>query len=145
MTRPPLSVDLNAKPAGTRLAAFELPFPPSVNSYWRRGGNHTYISAAGQQYRKDVCAAVFSMFGVPSPMKGEVALVVDLEPPDARKRDIDNHCGKALFDALVHSGIIVDDSQIKKLTAEMHPKNPPGRVVVQVFEYISSPPLAPQR
>lgn len=33
---------------------FVLPYPPSVNTYWRRRGSQYYISDKGQKYRKDV-------------------------------------------------------------------------------------------
>ncbi|EHV9059806.1 RusA family crossover junction endodeoxyribonuclease, partial [Escherichia coli] len=33
---------------------FVLPWPPTVNTYWRRRGSQYYISDKGQKYRKDV-------------------------------------------------------------------------------------------
>lgn len=32
----------------------ELPFPPTVNTYWRRVGNSTKISEKGRKYSRDV-------------------------------------------------------------------------------------------
>lgn len=97
-----------------------LPWPPSTNRYWRHVGNRTLISAAGRAYKKNVCAAVLEQLGVPVlAMQGAVAVKVDLYPPDKRRRDIDNHAGKSLLDALEYSGLLEDDSQIKELHAVM--------------------------
>ena len=116
-----------------QLAAFELPFPPSVNHCWRRGSRRTYMSAAGKAYRQNVIAAVWSLYGKPKPWTCLLELAMDFEPPTSATYDLDNYF-KASIDAMVHAGLMVDDKQIKKITAEMHAKNPPGRVVVEVFE-----------
>ena len=34
--------------------SFVLPFPPSLNHYWRHGSKGTYISAEGKAYRAAV-------------------------------------------------------------------------------------------
>jgi hypothetical protein len=37
---------------GMRLS---LPYPPSINHYWRRAGRFIHISREGREYRKQVC------------------------------------------------------------------------------------------
>ncbi len=33
---------------------FVLPYPPTVNTYWRRRGNTYFVSKVGERYRRDV-------------------------------------------------------------------------------------------
>ena len=50
---------------------------------------------------------------IPSkPIECGCAVMVEYMPPDNRRRDIDNNC-KSLLDAMTHSGVWKDDSQVK--------------------------------
>jgi crossover junction endodeoxyribonuclease RusA len=92
-----------------------LPFPPSVNTYWRhlsKGplAGRTLLSEDGRKYRKAVeQAVVLQRAG----SVGEARLRIDIEcrMPDRRRRDVDN-VPKAVLDALTHAGFWSDDSQI---------------------------------
>lgn len=110
---------------------FELPYPPSVNHYWRRVGFRTLISRGGRRYRRDVVALLAA--GRAAPLRGRLELVVHVFPPDRRRRDLDN-LQKALFDALQHAGVYGDDSQIDRLDVRRGPVVPGGKVLVQVTE-----------
>lgn len=96
-----------------------LPFPPSTNTYYRnvsiKGRPRTLISKKGREYRKVVQALLSGA----SVYAGDLAVVLDLHPPDRRKRDIDNYT-KALLDAITHAGVWGDDSQVKALNIHMH-------------------------
>lgn len=92
-----------------------LPYPPSINHYWRRVGSRTLISREGRRFRSTVLA-ILARRGV-RPLEGALAVQVVVFPPDHRRRDIDN-VQKALFDALQHGGAYADDSQIVKLAIE---------------------------
>ncbi|EJF7956199.1 RusA family crossover junction endodeoxyribonuclease, partial [Escherichia coli] len=37
---------------------FVLPYPPTVNTYWRRRGSTYFISEEGKRYRRDVALIV---------------------------------------------------------------------------------------
>lgn len=96
-----------------------LPFPPSVNTYWRApnkgplAGRHL-VSAAGRKYQSEACAAIVEQLRrLPKPSTTPAAVSITLFPPDQRRRDLDNY-NKALFDALTHAGVWEDDSQVKK-------------------------------
>lgn len=93
-----------------------LPFPPSVNHYWRRVGSRTLISRAGRDYQTRV-AEIVAATGRANLPDGWHAVTVRLRPPDRRQRDLDNHAGKALLDA-VYRALGVDDSAIVWLQAE---------------------------
>lgn len=96
-----------------------LPWPPSTNRYWRHVGNRTLLSRDGRAYKTAVRGAVLEQLGIVQPLAGRVAVTVELSPPDRRRRDIDNHAGKALLDAIAYAGILKDDSQVVELHARM--------------------------
>lgn len=104
----------------------ELPYPPSLNRYYRHVGAKVLISKHGRRYRK----VVERMLDGCTQIGGKVMLRVDVYPPDLRRRDLDNLL-KGLQDALVHGGLLADDSDIKVLHMEMHePRRPFGMVRV---------------
>lgn len=92
---------------------FTLPFPPSVNTYWRMFQNRMIISAKGREYRK----AVELILAQELVIVRHKPLRVDITAyrPDKRKRDLDNLL-KAPFDAMTHAKVWDDDSQIYELS-----------------------------
>lgn len=117
-----------------------LPFPPSVNTYWRApnkgplAGRHL-VSADGRKYQSAACAAIIEQLRrLPKPSTEQAAVEITLYPPDARRRDLDNY-NKALFDALTHAGIWEDDSQVKRMLVEWGPVVPKGRVEITISKY----------
>lgn len=111
-----------------------LPFPPSVNRYWRhpdRGAlaGRTLISQEGRRYREDVGARVV-LARVPGVGDSRVRVDVEARMPDRRKRDLDN-LPKALFDALTHAGLWHDDGQIDDYRVWRSPIMD-GKVVVRI-------------
>ena len=107
----------------------ELPFPPSVNHYYRHVGPRTLISREGRKFRGEVCA-LLATAGV-DPLAGSLRVEIEVYPPDRRRRDIDN-VQKSLLDALEHGGVYRDDSQIVKLTIEKRECVPAGRTIVRI-------------
>lgn len=109
--------------------AIELPYPPSVNHYWRRVGARTLISREGRRYRERI-ASILALRRV-QPIVGALSVRVTVNPPDRRRRDLDNAM-KALLDALEHGGAYEDDSQIDHLDIRRGPVVPDGKVAVQI-------------
>ena len=105
------------------MVRLELPYPPSVNRYYRHVGPRTLISRMGRAYRRRVCA-ILRRAGI-EPMIGDLTVGLDFYPPDRRRRDCDNPL-KALLDALQRGGLYEDDSQIKKLLVVMRKTVVPG-------------------
>jgi crossover junction endodeoxyribonuclease RusA len=113
--------------------AFTLPWPPSVNHDYRRVGVKTLISAGGRKFRKDVRLHLFAA-RVPC-HGGDLELIIDLYPPDNRRRDVDN-CLKSLLDALQHGLAYHDDYQVKRIVVTMRePASPAGLVKVAVVAW----------
>lgn len=92
----------------------QLPWPPSINHYWRHSKNGHYISAEGKAYRELV---YYSCNPYRNKFQSSCRLHVSIEayPPDRRKRDLDNIL-KSLLDALQHAKVYEDDSQIDFLS-----------------------------
>lgn len=113
----------------------ELPFPPSVNHYWRSvrigKATRTLISAPGREFRHQVEQTVMAERKALRIDSG-VAVAVTLHAPDNRRRDLDNFGGKALLDALTHAGVWQDDSQVRRLSMEWGKNIRGGKAVVEI-------------
>jgi crossover junction endodeoxyribonuclease RusA len=109
----------------------DLPYPPSVNHYYRRVGARTLISRDGRAYRTAVCG-LLKAAGVEA-MSGPLAIMVEVYPPDHRRRDLDNTL-KSLLDSLQHGGLYRDDSQIARIVVARRQTVPGGRATVVVAE-----------
>ncbi|QDU39702.1 Crossover junction endodeoxyribonuclease RusA [Maioricimonas rarisocia] len=101
---------------------FVLPFPPSVNRYYRHVGYRTLLSREGREYRRQVCALLAGRVG--QPLSGPLQVQLALYPPDRRRRDWDNF-QKSVWDSLQHAGVYLDDSQVRRAVVEMH--DPQGK------------------
>lgn len=106
-----------------------LPYPPSINHYYRAWRNRVVISAAGVRYRRDVAAVTEGQ----QKLLGRLRLEMTVYPPDRRRRDMDNVL-KATLDALQHAGLYDDDSQIDELIVKRGNKVIAGCLVVNLEE-----------
>ncbi len=110
-----------------------LPWPPSVNHYYRHVGPRVLISKDGRRYR-DAVGAIARRAGNPS-FGVPVTVELELFPPDNRRRDLDNSL-KSLLDALTCAGVYEDDSLIQKLTVTKNKPEPPnGLALIRISEY----------
>ncbi|WP_058911893.1 RusA family crossover junction endodeoxyribonuclease [Entomohabitans teleogrylli] len=119
-----------------------LPFPPSVNSYWRapsKGplkGRHL-VSETGRKFQQAARAAIIEQLrAVPRTSSDLAEVHIVLYPPDQRRRDIDNY-NKALLDALTLTGVWEDDSQVKRMLVEWGPVIKKGKVEIRISRYES--------
>ena len=90
-----------------------LPWPPSVNTYWRNFDGRMIISAKGREYRETVGDQMMLQKKVRH-FAGPLRVVIEAWRPDKRRRDLDNLL-KATLDGLAHAGVYEDDSQIVDL------------------------------
>jgi crossover junction endodeoxyribonuclease RusA len=119
------------------LCSLDLPFPPSVNSYWRnvviKGRPRTLISEAGRQYKATIFGEVVEQRACAAVAPdARIAVYVLFKMPDRRRRDIDNYL-KSLLDAITEARVWLDDSQIDLLTIERGEVEAPGRALVEVY------------
>jgi Holliday junction resolvase RusA-like endonuclease len=116
----------------------ELPWPPSLNHYYRHVGPRVLISRDGRKYRENV-TAIARRTGHAT-FKCPVQVELDLYPPDNRRRDIDNS-QKSLLDALTCAGVYEDDSLIHKITVtKREPMPPNGMAFIRITEYEANQP-----
>lgn len=110
---------------------FEIPWPPSVNRYYRHVGPRVLISREGRRFRRMCVSRLAGQF---RKLAGKVKFTAEFYPPDSRRRDLDNVL-KCTLDALVHAGLMEDDSQIKHLDVRMgEPVPPEGLVYIRLEE-----------
>ena len=112
----------------------ELPFPPSLNTYWRRARGRVYINAKGMEYRRHVAAYVKRYKLKAS--EGLLTYRVQLYPPDKRRRDGDNFAFKAIWDSLAHAQCIEDDSLFKEWSGAWMPVVKGGKCRVFISQYV---------
>ena len=115
-----------------------LPWPPSVNHYWRKWRNRMVISREGREFRcrvERLCTAPAGDFGSDNGNKKppRIALCMDAFPPDRRRRDLDNLL-KSTQDSLAHAGVYEDDSQIDLLLVRRRKPNSPGMIAIELIE-----------
>lgn len=110
---------------------FSMPYPPSINGYWRTFRGRQIISKRGREYRKHAIE-VMNDLGLSGELISErMRLSVIIHPPTLRKYDIDNWC-KAPFDALTHAEFWIDDEQIDSLLIKKGEKVKGGLLKIKV-------------
>jgi crossover junction endodeoxyribonuclease RusA len=113
------------------MTRLELPWPPSMNSYWRNVAGRTLISKDGRIYRDRIIAQGAAQgWGAHA---GPVLVHITASPPDRRRRDLDNML-KPMLDALTHAHVWDDDSQIDGLHIVRALPVPGGLMVVEVTD-----------
>ena len=111
----------------------ELPWPPSVNHYYRYVGPRVLISREGRRYREKIISLLRE--NNVKTYNGLVDVTLEAYPPDNRRRDIDNIL-KSLLDAFTHGGLWKDDSQVVGLSIRKRDSMPPeGMVYLEVKDY----------
>ena len=110
---------------------FDLPYPPSVNGYWRNFKGRQIISKRGRDYRIDAINTLIRLGLSHERLEGRLSVSVIIHPPTLRKYDIDNWC-KAPFDALTHAEFWNDDEQIDSLSIKKAEKIKGGLFKIKV-------------
>ena len=111
-----------------------LPWPPSTNTYYRRGKYATYLSPKGREFKAAVADLISSLaVGIGEPLKTRLSVYIGLSAPSKRTLDIDNRA-KAILDSLQDAGVIEDDSQIDHLTLIRMPVSKGGYASVVIVE-----------
>ena len=125
-----------------------LPWPPSVNSYWRSImsgplAGRVLISERGREYRKRVAECALEQRVPVGSLSGRLAIDIHAMPPDRRIRDLDNLL-KGLLDSLVHAGVLRDDSDIDDLRIRRFEIRPGGEVQLRISEIPGSATVSGQ-
>tara|TARA_B100000519_G_scaffold202616_1_gene221540 strand:- start:1051 stop:1410 length:360 start_codon:yes stop_codon:yes gene_type:complete len=110
-----------------------IPYPPSVNTYWRAVKGRVIISKRGREYRDAVDYAIRQLDISDLPLLNRLRLVIHATMPDKRRRDIDN-INKAALDGLGYAGIFGDDEQIDDLRIIRGEVLSPGCLDIEITE-----------
>lgn len=115
-----------------------LPWPPSVNTYWRHSRGRHYISEKGIKYRQAVIDIILHQ-DLDVTTSARLKISISAHVPDRRRRDLDN-LQKAVFDSLVHAEFMVDDEQIDDFRVRRMPMEKGGKLEIVITELEESWP-----
>ena len=90
-----------------------LPFPPSLNTYWRNFRGRMVLSEKGRAYKQAIAEYV-SENNIPKYGEQKLKITMILQPRDKRKIDIDNRI-KCVLDSLQDAGVFDDDFHVDEL------------------------------
>ena len=109
----------------------ELPYPPTFNHQFSYQQGRPVLSKDARAYRQTVRRQL--MLANIKPMMGEIAVQIEIFPPDARRRDLDN-VQKPILDALQQAGAFWDDSQVVWLLTVKSEPTAGGKAIVTIRE-----------
>ncbi len=110
----------------------KLPWPPTVNMYWRHSKFGNYISGKGKKYRKEIVNLIKQQ-NLDIKTTSRIKITITANPPDRRKRDLDN-LPKAVFDSLTHANFWDDDEQIDDMRIRRGERVSGGSLDVTIWE-----------
>lgn len=111
--------------------SIDLPYPPSINHYYKYTGRGIVLGPKGVKYRHD---AYYLLHKHKQYFKDKrLAVTINLHCPDKRKRDLDNVL-KCILDSMQHAGVYDDDNQIDMLTIIRRPNIKGGLVQIWITE-----------
>ena len=108
----------------------ELPFPPSLNVYWRNFRGRMVLSEKGRQYKTAVAEYV-SENNVPKDGESKLRITMILQPTDKRKIDIDNRIKCVLY-SLKEAGVFDDDFHVDELHVMRGEQVKGGRLLLTI-------------
>lgn len=125
-----------AEPVAGREIVLDLPWPPSVNTYYRRHGHTIHVSAAGKRFSKLVALSVRTQFKA-APIEENVAVLLELFAPKRgpygnNGYDVDNRV-KAVLDALTRAELWTDDKIVRDVRVVDCGRDISGKVRVHVW------------
>ena len=110
--------------------SLEIPYPPSVNSYWGFRGHHRFLTPKAREFNLLV-STIVKLTSCPNFGEARLEVSITLFPKDKRIRDIDNSI-KSTLDALCHANVYKDDSYIDVLVVDRGTIYKGGKALVTI-------------
>ena len=95
------------------MTIIKLPYPPSMNMYWRHFRGNNVLSKAGKEYKTAVAECVVAQ-EIPKFGNKRLEVTLFLYPRSKVVTDLDNRL-KAVLDGLEEAGVYDNDGQIDVL------------------------------
>ena len=117
-----------------------IPFPYATGNHYKSfnfKSKRVFVTKKAQAYRLAVKSCLVALRFAQSDMfVNHVKVVMNIYPPDKRKRDIDN-VAKVVWDALTLAGLWKDDKLIKDLHVTVHEPFKGGYINLEVTDAVS--------
>ncbi len=108
-----------------------MPWPPTVNTYWRHVGSRVLISEKGKKYKRDI--QLLALTWKRPKLLGRLSVHIKAFPPDKRARDLDNLL-KVTLDSLQDAGLFENDSQIDEIFIQRKSPLTGGELLIYIEE-----------
>ena len=112
------------------MTIIKLPYPPSLNSYWRNFRGNTVLSKSGREFKQAVWACVLEQ-KIPKFGSKRLEVTLWLYPRSKVVTDLDNRL-KAVLDGLEEAGVYDNDGQIDVLMIQRGQQRKGGGVDVMI-------------
>lgn len=112
------------------MTIIKLPYPPSMNTYWRNFRGNTVLSKAGREFKQAVWACVLEQ-KIPKFGNKRLEVTLFLYPRSKVVTDLDNRL-KAVLDGLEDAGVYDNDGQIDVLMIQRGEIRKGGSVDVMI-------------
>lgn len=121
------------------LVEFAFGWPDSALMPNRNIGRHWTTRHSAKTAAKEAADLQARKWRGVFPPSSALAVVIKLEPPDRKKRDVDNLLAalKPSIDGMA-SGLGINDAQISRMVIDRMPPTPGGRVTVSIHIYGTS-------
>ncbi len=110
----------------------KLPWPPQTNHLYTIARGRKVKSTKGRKFNDAVITQI-TKANQQYNLSGKLKIKIIANPPDRRKRDLDNLL-KAPLDALTQSGVIADDSMFKSIKIGWGEKVKDGSLDITIWE-----------
>ena len=112
------------------MTIIKLPYPPSMNTYWRHFRGNTVLSKAGREFKTAVAECVVAQ-EIPKFGNKRLEVTLFLYPRSKVVTDLDNRL-KAVLDGLEEAGVYDNDGQIDVLMIQRGEQRTGGGVDVMI-------------
>lgn len=112
------------------LITLKLPFPPSVNTYYRNFRGRMVMGKSGREFKEKV-QEIVTTSQIPKLNDARLMAIISIFPPNKRKFDLDNRL-KSVFDSLQDAGVYDNDEQFDKIEIARGEIRPQGGCTIVI-------------